>query len=118
MQALFQKNLKILSMRKDLPLDLLAGAQVEMPGLGRDAAAGKKLLERDELVALRAQCVDGLQGRVYAGGVEVVQQDDVAVLRIVHDLVGDKVPIAHAPIHRVDGPVDHGHGDGGFKRVA
>ena len=89
-----------------------------MSCLRRDAEAIKKLFERDKFIALRAQHVDGLERGLDAGLIRIVEEDDVAGLRVVRDLIGDEIAVAHAPIHRVHGPIDHGDGDGGLERVA
>ena len=89
-----------------------------MPGLRRDAKAGKKLLERDEFIALCAEHIDGQKRCVHAGFIRIMQQDDVARLRFACDRVGHEVAVSHAPIHRIHGPEDHGYADSGFESRA
>lgn len=47
-----------------------------------------------------------------------MQENDVAAFGVFDDVVRDEVPVAHAPIHRVDRPVDERDGDGAFECVA
>ena len=89
-----------------------------MPGLRRDAGVGKQLFERNELVALLTKNVDGLKCGLDTRVIWVVQENDVAAFGIFDDVVRDEVPVAHAPIHRVDRPVDERDGDGTFECVA
>ena len=89
-----------------------------MPGLRRDAGVGKQPFERNELVALLTKNVDGLKCGLDTRVIWVVQENDVAAFGVFDDVVRDEVPVAHAPIHRVERPVDERDGDGAFECVA
>lgn len=83
------------------------GSSVQMPGLGSLPPESKQLLHGDEFHPLLRQTVNGLQGRLHAGSVAVVQQDHIPVPRLTdggeHLLHIPTLPVAG--IHR---PVQHG----------
>ena len=83
------------------------GSSVQMPGLGSLPPESKQLLHGDEFHPLLRQTVNGLQGRLHAGSVAVVQQDHIPVPRLTdggeHLLYIPTLPVAG--IHR---PVQHG----------
>ena len=72
----------------------------------RYAAAGKQLFHGDKLIALRRKGVDCVKRGVHTLGVNIVQQHDVAVLRVFDNGVRDEIGIVGAPVLRVDRPVD------------
>ena len=91
---------------------------IDLPGLGRDAAALKKIFHCDELVQ---QLVDRGQRAGNTRLVDVMDEDDRAVVGPADDVVADSVRIAVFPVQRVDRPVDERHGDigtDGLVRVA
>ena len=78
-----------------------------MVGLQLDPAAAEQLRHGDEFVTLLAQGIDGAQRPIHAGGVEVVHQNDRAVIGFVHNVLMHGVCVAVLPVQRVDAPADH-----------